>query len=73
MSRRCIDYTIADESLTACPKGDDYVVTSRRTLQHVCTIYRDGSRWVHSSYPGKKWPSMLLALEYGSTQARSAR
>lgn len=66
---RQLDYWIDGARYLAfpLPTAGSYAITRWGDNHHVCVVSKEGSRWVTSSHPGKKWTTLGQAIEYTLT------
>lgn len=65
---RLRDYYVDGNRYQAYRQGDGaWVVTDVTRCEHLCSVYHEGSRWISSGFPGKKWRTLGQAIIYTVT------
>lgn len=67
---RCLTYEVNGDEYFACPATNrqSYAVFPRHDPnERTTTVFREGSYWISSGHPGKKWKSMEQAIIYTVT------
>jgi hypothetical protein len=66
-------YIMDGSKWRSCWNGESWRVTNDVTKGYLCSVWREGSNYIASGFPGKRWGSIRQAIQYTLTMRAQDR